>query len=328
MAYNTIITRNDADVLIPIEQSNEIIANIPQRSKLLQLMRKLPNMSAKQRTLPVLNSLPTAYFLNGDTDKKQTTKLEWSKSVITAEELAVIVPVPEAVLDDISDNNYDLWGEVRPQIEEAFGVAIDSAIAFGTNKPSSWPTALVPAAIAAGNSIPLGTNEDVAGDIIGENGIMAKVEEDGYRVTGFFADTSMEAKLRNLRNKNNDLLYIASLASNTPSTLIGRAVEYDNQGIFDPETALMLAGDFTKAVYSIRQDLTFKVLDQAVITDANNNIVYNLAQQDMVALRCVMRLGFQVANPVNRKNDSATTRYPFAVLTPAADTTEGDEIGG
>jgi hypothetical protein len=66
----------------------------------------------------------------------------------------------------------------------------------------------------------------------------------------------------------------------------------------------------------MRQDITYKVLDQAVITDAAGNIVYNLAQQDMVALRAVIRLGFALPNPVNRVNPTAATRYPFAVLVP------------
>lgn len=310
-----IISRTNADALIPIEYSREIIQNVPQRSKLLPLMRRLPNMSAKQRVLPVLSALPSAYFLNGDTDQKKTTNSEWDKITLTAEELAVIVPIPESVLDDCS---YDIWGELRPQIEEAFGVAIDAAILNGTNKPTSWPEAIVPAAIAAENKIEIGTNTDLASDIIGLNGLMDLVESDGYRVNGFFADGTMEARLRDLRDKNNQLLYMPSLTSSVPSTMIGRPIEYDNQGVFDATKALMVAGDFTKAVYSLRQDMTYKVLDQAIIQNTDGTIAYNLAQQDMVALRCVMRLGVQVANPITRKGGS--NRYPFAVLQPKATT--------
>lgn len=308
-----IITREDANALIPVETAQEIIKNIPQKSKLLPLMKRLPNMSAKQKTLPVMSALPTAYFLNGDTDMKKTTKAEWEKLTLTAEEIAVIVPIPDAVYNDSS---YDLWSELKPQIEEAFAVAIDNAIAFGTNKPSTWPTAIVPAAIAAGNKVALSTDVDVAGDIIGEDGVMAKVEESGYKVSAFYSDSTMEAKLRNLRDKNNQLLYNLSLTANTPASLIGRPIMYDEQGIFDSTQALMIAGDFTKAVYAIRQDITYNVLTEAVIQNPDGTIAYNLAQQDMKALRCVMRLGVQIANPVTRKNASNANRYPFAVLQP------------
>ena len=308
------ITRSNADALIPVEVSSEIIQSMPHSSAALRLFKQLPNMSAKQQTLPIAASLPSAYFLNGDTALKKTSKAEWDKLTLTAEEIAVIIPIPEAVLDDA---NYDIWGELKPQIVEAFGVAIDSAIFFGVNKPSSYPTAIVSAAITAGNTVEIGTGADVADDIIGENGLMAKVEESGFRVTGFYADSTMEARFRSLRDQNGQLLYMPALTSEVPDTLVGRSLMYDNTGVFDSDTALMIAGDFSKAVYSIRQDLTYKILDQAIIQNTDGSIAYNLAQQDMLALRCVMRLGIQVANPVNRL--AGESSYPFAVLTPASD---------
>jgi len=52
-----------------------------------------------------------------------------------------------------------------------------------------------------------------------------------------------------------------------------------------------------------------------VIQDGSGNIVYNLAQQDMVALRAVLRLGFALPNPPTMMNETDATRFPFAVLT-------------
>lgn len=319
------ITRSSAEALIPVETSREIIKDIPLQSPLLSLMNRLPNMTAKQRTMPVMASLPEAHFLNGDTDRKKTTNASWTNKTITAEELAVIVPIPEAVLDDAS---YDIWGQIRPHIVSAFVNKITAAILFGTNKPASWPDALIPAAIAKGHTLELGTNVDLASDIIGKGGLMQKVEADGYRVNGFFADTMFEADLRDLRNANRDLLYSSSLTANNPDTLLGRNVYYDNSGVFDYSQALMLAGDFSKALYAIRQDMTYKVLDQAVIQNEDGTIAYNLAQQDMVALRCVMRIGFQTIEPINERNVGNANRYPFAVLTPASGETADESNAG
>lgn len=71
---------------------------------------------------------------------------------MNAEELAVLVPVPDSIA---SDADYDIWGEVQPRIQEAMGKAIDRAIFFGVNAPASWPTNLKSAAIAAGKAAAL-----------------------------------------------------------------------------------------------------------------------------------------------------------------------------
>jgi HK97 family phage major capsid protein len=139
MPYSNVISRADAAALIPTEESREIMKSVASLNPILQLARRLPNMSTAQRTIPVTNALATAYFVNGDTGLKQTTDLDWAGVTLTAEELAVIVPVPEAVL---ADSDYDIWGEVRPALTEAFSVAITGAALYGTNIPATWTTAL------------------------------------------------------------------------------------------------------------------------------------------------------------------------------------------
>ena len=80
----------------------------------------------------------------------------------------------------------------------------------------------------------------------------------------------------------------------------------------------LIVGDWSQLVYSIRQDMEFEVFSEGVIMDGSNNIVYNLMQQRMAAIMVVMRLGIALPNPINRINQTATTRYPFAVLEPSA----------
>ena len=312
MPNNNIITRTDAEALIPVEESKEIITAVRQSSAALSLMRKLPNMTAKQRTLPVLSSLPVAGFVNGDNGLKAVSAAAWDKKIITAEEIAVIIPIPEAVLDDAQ---YDVWAELKPSIVEAFGKVIDSAIFFSVNKPTSWENGIVTNAIAKGNVITRSNVSDIVQDI---NLLMGKVEEDGFDVTGFAGDISNKSSLRGLRDQNGGLLFQPSLTADTPSTLYAQPINYVKNSSWDKTQALLVGGDFSQAVYAIRQDMTYKILDQAVISDGDGRIIYNLAQQDMVALRCVMRLGWQLPNPVTALNPDGTTRYPFAVLAPQA----------
>lgn len=311
-AYNDIIDRTAAGALIPEDVSKEIIQGIPQFSSVMSLGTKAPNMPRNQRRIPVLSTLPTAYFVNGDTGLKQTSDQAWGNKYFDAEELAVIIPIPESVLDD---TDYDIWGEVKPRIMEAMGIAFDQAVMFGTNAPASWPTNLLTSATAAGNVVALGTNVDLYDDLLGENGVISLVEQDGYMVNGHVAAMTMRGKYRGLRDANGQPLFKTSMQNAGQYDLDGAPIHFPMNGAIDAASALQFSGDFRQLVYAMRQDITYKILTEAVIQDNTGAIVYNLAQQDMVALRAVMRLAWQVPNPINRLNSGAT-RYPFAVLTP------------
>lgn len=306
-----IIDRTGAESLIPVQESNEIIQGIIIQSAVLQRGRKLPNMTSKQYKMPVLDMLPIAYFVNGDSGQKKTTKMAWDKKFIIAEEIAVIVPIPEAVLDD---SEYDIWAETKPRIIEAFGKKIDGAILFGDDKPASWRADVVTTANTAKSVVTLGAGDNLYDKIMGEEGSIALIENSGYFVNGHMADISMRAKLRGLKNANGDPLFKSDMQSGTTYSLDGSPMNFPNNGSFDKSKALMISGDFSQLVYSIRQDITFKLFTEGVVQNTDGSIAYNLMQNDMVALRAVMRLEWEIPNPINSIQKDKTKRCPFAVL--------------
>lgn len=321
MPYNNQVSRTDAAALIPQEVSGEIIKNVAERSPLMRMARRLPDMSAAQKRMPVMSALATAYFVSGDTSLKQTSEVNWENKYIDAEELAVIIPIPEAVLDDAE---FDIWSEIRPELETAFDVAIFQAVNYGTNIPASWTTnlgaaGLVAGATAASQVISAAAYTDLYEAILGEtgagvSGLIGLLEEDGFMATGHIAHASMRRKLRNVRDADGNPIFLPSMQVRGQYDLDGTPCEFPLDGSVSA-TYLLQSGQWNQLVYSMRKDITYKVLDQAVIQDGAGNIVYNLAQQDMVALRAVMRLGFALPNPINRMNQTAATRFPFAFLT-------------
>ena len=312
MATN-ITARTDLSGLIPEPVTREIIQGVTEGSAVLKMGRRLPNMTSKTQTMNVLDMLPTAYFVNGDTGTKQTTKMKWDKKKIVAEEIAVIVPIPEAVLDDA---DYDIWGEVRPRLVEAFGKVIDVAILFGMNKPTSWRDSILETCTKAGSVV--AATPYIYDDLLAEGGVIAKVEESGYLVNGIMSAIQMRAKLRGLKDKGGSPIFKTDMQGATPYALDGSPMYFPRNGAFDASKALMIAGDWSELVYSIRQDITFKIFDQGVVQDpSDNSIVYNLMQNDMVALRAVMRLGWEIPNPKTAYNDTMSKYCPFAVYAPA-----------
>ncbi|MCX7542304.1 phage major capsid protein [Corynebacterium sp. P5848] len=310
--FNTSLARTDvADALMPDVVSKSILQTTPQQSVVMSMARSVP-MSAKKTKQPVLATLPDAYWVDGDTGMKQTSKATWKNVTMTAEELAVIVPIPDAVVDDA---NIPLWDEIKPLLAEAIGRAVDNAVLFGVDKPASWPEALVPAATAAGNTVVAGTGKDIGVDIAE---LARKVSVGGFNVNGFASEPGLNWELIGLRTEQGNPIYGPSMAQGQPSTLYGKPIGEVLTGIWPeavPSTgAKLIAADWSKIVIGRRQDITYDLFSEGVISDSDGKVILNLMQQDMKALRVVMRLGYQVANPMTRLQKDESKRFPAGVL--------------
>ena len=223
----------------------------------------------------------------------------WKNKKIVAEELAVIVPISKNVLRDAS---YDIIGQVKPRIVEAMQALIDEAILTGVNKPAGFPNGLLTEITTKGKTV---TSTNKLFDDISD--AMSKVELSGFNPTSLLAGVEMKGKIRKeLRDTTGNPL-ASSEVTDLPRYFV------DN-GSWDNSKALAIVGDFKQAVFAFRQDFEFEVFDTGVISDpSTHEIIFNLLQQDMVALRVTFRLGWQVPNPVTLL-DETETRYPFAAI--------------
>ena len=314
MAYNTSITRdahvtNTNDPLVFEDNSPEVIQVATHSSAVMQRARRQP-MSAKSRRQPVLNSLPEAYFVTGDTGMKQTSNVDFENLELVAEELAVIVPIAEAYLDDSA---VPIWDVVRPLIGQAFGKAFDNAVLWGTNKPSTWGAALATGIEASNNDFTEGVSgDDFAADLTYVGQAVAK---DGHAINGAIAAPGLAWRLAGLRATTGELIYQPSAdAFNGNPSLYGLPMSEVLNGAWDNDYTVIL-GDWTKAVVGVRQDLTYKLFTEGVVSDDSGNVVLNLMQQDAVALRCVMRCAWAVADPVTpTSSQSDANTFAFGAL--------------
>ena len=259
-------------------------------------------MTSDKTKLRILDSLPIAYFVDEtkDNGRKNITKMAWANKYINAAEVAVIVPIKENLLNDA---DVDLWAQIRPRVEEAFARKIDDAIFNGTGKPTDWRAGLIPSIITAGAEVTAGDN--LYSDI---NDVMTKVETSGYNVTGLLGGVELKGKFRMMTDTTGQPI--------KGTEIDGLNRTFMDNGMWDKTKSVLIAGDFNQAVYAMRQDISYKVLTEAVIQDpSDGSILYNLAQEDMVALRVTMRLGWEIPNPVNAENET-TSRFPFANLKP------------
>lgn len=310
--YDPIISRTDAQALMPEEVSDAFLRGLQSESAVLTSFTRVP-VGRKQVRFPVLSALPVAYWVSGDTGLKQVSEVNWNNKFLNIEEIAVIVPVPESVIDDSA---MPIWSQVQPLCEQAAGRVLDSAVFFGANAPATFPTNIVAAAAAAGNTVQIGTNAAAAGGIVGDHSdLLATIEADGYDPTDGVAVRSLRGQFRQARTTYGERLEEITVGTTT--------VEIDNVTYRFPMRGLWPTGsgaaeavlyDPSEFVVGVRQDVTWKLLDQAVIQDNTGAIVYNLAQQDMLALRLTLRVGWQVANTINYDQPTEADRYPAGVL--------------
>ena len=311
--FNDLINRSD--VPIPTEEVGELLKVMPEESVLLRRARRQP-MSTKTAKQTIMTTFPDAYWVDGDTGLKQTSKQSFAQPTMTAEELAVIAVVPDAVIDDSS---LPIWETLRPYLAEAIGKKVDAAAIYGTDKPASWPLALVPGAIAAGVIAPgnlVATPADKrkdAGQLVADLGL--KMARDaGANLSGLIAQAGTGWELDRIRDADRRPIYdgVAGALRGVPFDELKNGAWSD---VGTGDTAVPLIGvDWSQVYVGIRQDITVKMLDQAVISDAAGKVIFNLAQQDAKALRIVFRVGYQAVMPVNHQQLDPAKRFPAGVI--------------
>ena len=313
MPYDNLISRTDAAATIPEEVSNELLKYSAAESAAMTHFKRLPVGRAQVR-MPIWSALPTAYWVNGDTGQKQTTEVNWTNKYLNIEELAVIVPVPDNVL---ADAGIPIWEEIMPAMTEAFGRALDAAIFFGTNAPSSFPDDIYTSLDAAANDITEGTAAASGGYMADVDLALAALEADGYEADLIVASTAFKGKLRGARASDGQRLDAGRVAGDLKS-IDGIDIVYPMRGLFPTTTGSVSPRAFflqkDQFILGIRQDIGFKIFTEGVIQDDSGTIVYNLMQQDMSAMRMTFRVGWQVANLINRDQATEGNRYPAASL--------------
>ena len=317
-------------VVLPVEYGREIIRGLVGRSKALELGRRLPDMRGKTYKLNVNAHLPIAGWVKNsqltpnaegsEINHKPISTYAFEGVDLVAEEIAVIIPISEDTLADVEDFGIELAAELQEQVIAAFQETIDATVFFGVGSPWEGFSGIVSGATAASATVEWnGASGKSFYDAI--NSAMTLVETSGYLPNAIIGGPSINSAFRGS---------VTDLGVNvTDQGEIGRLARHvDLTGGFDESTAFAIVGDFRYLVYSFREEMTMKLLTESSLYDPNTKqLLYALAQQDMVALRFKMRLGVALPNPVNRVSgvvssdgkyiEKGSKAYPFAVITKA-----------
>jgi HK97 family phage major capsid protein len=304
------ISRDDLATIIQEEYASDLLANAVSNSVALQAFRRV-DMGTKTTNLPVLATIPEAGFVTESATEsegvKPTAQATWGNKQLVAEEIAVIIPIHENVIDDATT---DVLDEITKQGGAAIGRKLDGAVLFGDDKPATWTSDdLYAAAVAASQTVTIGdveNGDDLGGSILQAAGM---VDEAGWEPSDVLAPRGLRFRLANLRNADGTPIFLPSLSA-TPGAvdmIAGLNAHWASGRVWDRDLAEAMVVDADRVIIGVRQDITVKFLDQATVGGIN------LAERDMVALRFKARYAYVLGNTFN---DEGATNVPVAVVAP------------
>lgn len=293
------INRKEAEALFDVTLSKELITALPRYSMAMQSLPVIP-MGNKVSRIPVLSALPTARFLAAEQEAKPSTDIGWDQVLLTAEEIAVIVPIDETVLEDAQA---DVMGRATELILQEFGRVLDSAVFFGAGAPVSYPQGGI-FAKARGK---VTESDDTPSDDF--NNAFGIVEEIDQEVNAVFAARTVKARLRGQKSNVGVPIYIPTEGNPNLGTIYGVPTAFPLG--WDKTKASSIVMHKETAVLGVRSDIKTKILTEASLTGFGS-----LAERDSVAIRAVMRVGFAIANPASINNPKR--ELPIAAIVPKA----------
>lgn len=293
-----VIDRTDAAGDVPQQIATAILGEVETQSTVMQLGRRVP-VSTKDSTVPVLTSVPDAAWLSGDVGQKSVTAATWESTALTAEELAAIVVIPDAVLED---SEWDIWAAVKPLMSRAFARRVDMAVMFGVGAPTSFGGGLVAAATAATQTVTPTT--DSAADLLSAAEMVSLTE---HAPTAAVVRSGWQYAASRERTQ---ALVANPVGSTFPLSVAGLPIRTDPV-YFDASAATALVADWRSVLFGVRHDLSFETFNSGVVQNPDGTIATNLLQQDCTAMRCVLRVGHVLAQPVN---SAGAAGVPVAVV--------------
>lgn len=306
------ITRDDVATLIQEEYSTTFLDEAAVSSGTIAAFGTVP-LGTKITNAPVLTTLPEAGWVSESATApagvKPTSKAIWGNKKFVVEELAVIIPVHEDTLEDVTD---DLLAQITKLGGQAIGKKLDEAILFGVDKPTTWTDPdLLAAATAAGNIFqvsPTPGPNDLAGSIFQAAGAVA---DSGANPTTLLSGMGLRFRLANLRASDGTAILSRTLGDGGSfrDDVAGLNAAFIENGAWDPTEAHAIVADRTRVKIGQRSDIQVKFLDQATVGGIN------LAERDMVALRFKARYAYALGNVITPRGTAAE---PAAAVTPAA----------
>lgn len=287
------INRTTNSMALPSDISGEILQKTQQESAIMRLARRI-ELPGRGVTIPVITGDPTAAWV-AETGVKPVSNGTPGTKLMQAFKIAVIETFSKEFIRDIPA----LYDALVQRLPGALAGVFDGTIVGAVQAPSqsnfdTFAGCTAQSILNANNGTYLGM---VAAD--------ADIATHGGVMNGFAFGAQARALLLTAVDTTNRPLFLASANDGVVDKVLG-VPAYFNKNVYKAGTAAVgqtagtpaivgIAGDWTQAMYGTVAGVEISVTDTASLTvgSGNDATTINLWQQNMVAVRAEIEVGFR-----------------------------------
>jgi HK97 family phage major capsid protein len=270
---------------LPSDISNEIMQKTQESSAIMRLAHHIA-LPGRGVTIPVITGDPTAAWV-AETAAKPVPNGTPGTKLMQAFKIAVIETFSKEFVRDIPA----LYDALVQRLPGALAGVFDSTIIGATQAPSAtnfdtFASCTAQSILNANNGTYLGL---VAAD--------ADIAAHGGVMNGLALGAQARALLLTATDTTNRPLFLASANDGVVDKVLG-VPTYFNKNLYKAGASsgsvpaiVGIAGDWSQAMYGTVAGVEIAVTDTATLTSGNTTI--NLWQQNMIAVRAEIEVGFR-----------------------------------
>ena len=279
------INRTTNSMALPSDISNEIMQKTQEESAIMRLAHHIA-LPGRGVTIPVITGDPTAAWV-AETAAKPVSNGTPGTKLMSAFKIAVI----ETFSKEFVRDGAGLYDALVQRLPGALAGVFDSTIIGATQAPSAtnfdtFANCTAQSILNANNGTYLGL---VAAD--------ADIAAHGGVMNGLAFGAQGRALLLTATDTTNRPLFLASANDGVVDKVLG-VPTYFNKNLYKAGASsgsvpavVGVAGDWSQAMYGTVAGVEISVSDTATLTSGNTTI--NLWQQNMIAVRAEIEVGFR-----------------------------------
>lgn len=266
----------NASISLPAEISNEIISNVIEESAIMKLARRI-DLPGHGAVIPVITGDPTAYFVD-EGGVKTASDATLNTKTMKPRTIAII----EVFSNQFRNSNEALYAEMVARLPKLLAQRFDQEVFTGT-AVTGFDTLKTASTVALGS--------DAWAGLVAAR---AAVEAADGELTGWAMSNQGITALLGTKDATGRPLFTDAVTDKEYARLIGEPVVKAKKAYDSADNTVGFAGDWTKAMYGVVNDVNISISDDANITG-----VGSMFEKNMFAVRAEVEIGF-VAADVNQ----------------------------